>query len=221
MKWIHSPCLLGHTHQHNYSHTHTHTLSLSLSVSLSLSLPHTLAHTLQSIVAVSEPAVDKIVLGCTACRQILLWPLTGNWNRVGWCGSRSTCLFVSVCVRCLFERLPSPLLSNAGQTVFLQIHCFAFNECSSHPWTEWPLVRCVNECLCPKKKSVKGEEPYCRSVCILPFGHQTGQRGDCTSWHYCILLNEGPVTDPQTHWPSSVFCPSHWVQVLCCVLLMV
>lgn len=78
---------------------------------------------------------------------------------------------------------------------------------------------CVNECVDPKKRAKRGK-PYSRSVCILPFGHQTGQWGDCTSWHYCILVNEGPVLDPQTHWPSSVFYRSLWVQLSSVELLM-
>lgn len=168
---------------------------------------YTRTDTLQSSdmasVAVSEAAADKIGLGCTACRQILLW----HWQETetGWdAAALTTCLCLSLF--CLFECFAlSPRSQTLQRMVFPKwLFFFLLMNVSSQSRTEWPLVLCTNECVCPNSRGGK-RDPYCRLVCILPFGALTGQGGDCTSCHYCILLNDGPVTDPQTHWPSSVF----------------
>lgn len=186
---------------HSATHTYTRTDTLQSSDTAS--------------VAVSEAAADKIGLGCTACRQILLW----HWQETetGWdAAALMTCLCLSLF--CLFECFAlSPPSQRMVFPKWLGFFFFPLNECLfSVP--DWVASCALHERVClPKFSGGKKRDPYCRLVCILPFGAQTGQGGDCTSCHYCIVLNEGPVTDPQTHWPSSVFYPRHRVQVLHCV----
>lgn len=46
-------------------------------------------------------------------------------------------------------------------------------------------------------------------VWVLPFGartdRQTGQGGDCTSCHYCVVLNEGPCLQTHKHTDPALF----------------
>lgn len=122
------------------------------------------------------------------------------------------CLFACACVRVCLSRLTLAKLF-PKYTLFPH-ECLILlvgwvGSCAPREWMRLP------------QKRLEREEPNSRSVCILPFAHQTGPWGDCTSWHYCVLVNGGPVTDPQTHWPRSVIYPSHGVQALQGELLII
>lgn len=117
---------------------------------------YTCTDTLQSSdtasVAVSEAAADKIGLGCTACRQIPLW----HWQETetGW---DAAALTTRLCLSlfCLFECFT---LSPRSQRMVFPKWLGFFSplmNVSSQCRTEWPLVLCTNECVCPNSRGEK------------------------------------------------------------------
>lgn len=188
----------------------THLLTYRHFLSLALSLLHT--HTGEYC----EPAVDRTGLGCTACRQILLWPLTGNWNRAGCCSSKSTCPFVSVWVVLVWMFAFFPPVKRWAKW---------FPKITVFPRWMFLLTRGLSGLLCSAwtsasawlpQKRVKKEDPYCRSVCILPFGDRTGQWGDCTSWHYIVFWWMQALSKTHKHTDRALFS----IQVMgfkCCI----